>query len=103
MTLLWWTIALAAVVTFAIKAVGPALVGGRRMPSWAGRVIELLAAALLAGLIVVNLAGDRWSAFNWPAAAGLAAACIARLLRAPVFVAIALGIALTAGLRLLVG
>jgi branched-subunit amino acid transport protein len=89
----------AAVVSLSIKAAGPAVVGGRRLPAWTGRVIALLAPALLAALVVVDVLGPRWSALNAPVLAGLAATTAARFLRAPMLVAVLVGIATTALIR----
>ena len=47
-----------AVVTFAIKAIGPVALGGRELPSAFSRVIVLMAPALLAALIVTNALAD---------------------------------------------
>lgn len=52
----WATIALVALVTFAIKGVGPALLGDRPPPPAFTRVVLLLAPALLAALVITNAA-----------------------------------------------
>jgi hypothetical protein len=96
MTTVWVAIAGAAVASMLIKAAGPALLGERRLPARAIGVIALLAAALLAGLVVVDTVGD----FSWALLAGLAAVALARLRGAPEVVAIVLGVAVTALLRL---
>jgi branched-subunit amino acid transport protein len=59
---IWLTILLVALVTFAIKGIGPALLGDRELPAWFARVVVLLAPALLAALVVTSAAanGDRW-------------------------------------------
>ena len=103
MTALWTVIAAAAVVNLLIKAAGPLLVGGRRLPAWAPGVIALLAPALLAALVVVDVFGPRWSAFNVPLAGGLAVTAVAKLLRAPMLLAVLAGVVATALLRLVVG
>ena len=54
MTTVWLTIAAVAVASAAIKAAGPVLIGGRPLPALAGRVIALLAPALLAALVVTS-------------------------------------------------
>ena len=46
MTAVWTTIGVLALVSPAIKATGPVLVGGRELPGWATRIIALLAPAL---------------------------------------------------------
>jgi branched-subunit amino acid transport protein len=50
-----------ALVTVAIKAAGPAALGGRELPAWFQSVIVLLAPALLAALVVTQTLahGDR--------------------------------------------
>ena len=60
---IWLTIVLVALVTFAIKGIGPALLGDRKLPAAFGRVVLLLAPALLAALVVTSAAADgtRWS------------------------------------------
>jgi branched chain amino acid efflux pump len=47
-----------ALVTFAIKAVGPLTVGGRELPRWFAGVISLMAPALLAALVVSSALAD---------------------------------------------
>jgi branched chain amino acid efflux pump len=103
MSAVWWAIAGSAVVNVVIKAAGPLMVGGRRMPAWAPGVITLLAPALLAALVVVDVFGPRWSALNVAVVGGLAVTLVAKLLRAPVLLAVILGVAATALLRLIVG
>lgn len=101
MTTLWATMLVVAVVSVGIKAAGPALLGARALPSWTSKVIAALAPALLAGLVLTDVAGPGWSAFDWRLCAGLGAAGGAYLLRAPILLAIALGVVVTAGLRAL--
>lgn len=102
MSTVWIAIALAAVVSATIKALGPVALGGRRLPAPARAVIALLAPALLAALIVVEVAGPHWSHLDWTVLAGLATIAGTRLLlRAPDLLAILAGLLLTALLRLL--
>ncbi len=51
-----------ALVTFAIKGAGPAVLGGRELPPWTRGVLALVAPALLAALVAVSLFadGDEW-------------------------------------------
>lgn len=51
------TIAALSATTAAIRAAGPVLLGGRRLPGPAMSVIALLAPALLAALVVVQTVG----------------------------------------------
>jgi hypothetical protein len=101
--MLWLAIAAVAVLSFAIKAAGPALLGGRELPEWARGVTALLASALLAGLIVVHLVGTGWNAAAATVLAGLAVTAGTRLLKAPMLLAVLAGIAATALLRLATG
>ena len=98
---LWLSIFLVAVVSIGLKAAGPALLGDRRLPGWSLAVIALLAPALLAGLIVTDVAGPRWADLDWTMCAGLGVVAAAYLLRAPSLLAIALGVLVTAVLRTL--
>jgi branched-subunit amino acid transport protein len=66
------------------------------------RFSELVPVALLTALIVVQaLANGRALELNLPRLAGLAAAVVALLLRAPFLVVLIVAAALTAGLRIL--
>ncbi|HEX8345871.1 MAG TPA: AzlD domain-containing protein [Actinoplanes sp.] len=99
--MVWTAILLTALVSLIIKAAGPALLGNRRLPAGSRGVIALLAPALLAGLVVVDVFGPHWSALSWPVLAGLTTVMVARLLiRAPMLVAVLAGMATTALLRL---
>jgi branched-subunit amino acid transport protein len=71
----WLTVFSLTVATAAIKAAGPALVGGRELPPAMLRVIALFAPALLAALIVTETFGAPGPSVTLDArAAGLAAA-----------------------------
>ena len=99
--MLWSAIVLAAVISLVIKAAGPALLGDRGLPARSRGVIALLAPALLAGLVVVDVFGPRWSTISWPMVGGLAAVVVLRLwIRAPMLLAVLAGMATTALLRL---
>jgi branched-subunit amino acid transport protein len=100
-TTLWATMLVVAVVSVGIKAAGPALLGDRTLPPWTAGVIAALAPALLTGLVLTDVSGPDWSAFDWRLCAGLGTAGGAYLLRAPLLLAIALGVLVTAGLRAL--
>jgi branched chain amino acid efflux pump len=96
-----WLAALAvAVVNWLMKAGGPLLIGERKLPPAAVRVVSLIAPVLLAGLIVTELGGKR---LDWTQLAGVAVAGILSVVRVPLLPAVAAGIALTAVVRLLIG
>lgn len=99
MSPLWIAILLVAMVSFAIKAAGPALLGNRPLPPRAATVIALFAPALLASLVLTDFAGPGWSEADWTIAAGLSGAGIAYLCRVPVLVCVAIAVLTTALLR----
>jgi branched-subunit amino acid transport protein len=101
MSTLWAAILLVAAISVGIKALGPALLGDRELPAWTAGVIASLAPALLTGLVLTDVAGPGWSAFDWRLCAGLGAAGGLYLLRVPMLPAIAVAVVVTAGLRML--
>ena len=52
-----------AIVTFAIKGAGPAVLGGRDLPDSVKQILALFAPALLAALVAVAIFshGDEWT------------------------------------------
>ena len=60
-----------AVVTVAIKAVGPVALGGRELPLWFSSVVILLAPALLAALVVTQTLADGKTLTVGPETAGV--------------------------------
>ena len=54
----WALVALCALVTFATKGIGPAATGDRELPAPIGRIVVLLASALLAALVVTQALAD---------------------------------------------
>ena len=60
---IWLLVLGCAIVTAAIKAVGPVALGGRDLPESFNSVIALMAAALLSALVVTSALAndDRWS------------------------------------------
>ena len=97
MSAVWLTIVALALGTAALKLVGPLLLGGRSLPAQAIGVVELLASALLAALVVVETFGHGRSLTVDARALGVGFAAVALLLRAPVTVAV-LGAAVVAAL-----
>jgi hypothetical protein len=84
----WVTIAALALGTAGLKLVGPLLLGGRVLPANAMNIVELLASALLAALVVVETFGKGRSLTVDARALGVAFAIIALSRRAPVLVAV---------------
>jgi branched-subunit amino acid transport protein len=102
--MLWVGICALAVISLSIKAVGPALLGERDLPAWSIGVIAVLAPALLAALVVVDVVGPRWSTVSWPPVAGLGVVLVLCLIpRVPMLVAVFGGVLATALLRAVIG
>jgi len=85
---IWVTIIALAVATTALKLAGPLLLGGRDLPAAAIGVIELLASALLAALVVVETFGKGRSLTLDARALGVAFAAVVLARRAPMIVAV---------------
>jgi branched-subunit amino acid transport protein AzlD len=101
MTVAWITVALLAVGTVAIKAVGPVALGGRELPPRLSGVVARLAPSLLAALVVVEtFGGDRTLVVD-ETAVGLLAAAVALLARLPMFAVVVIAAATTAAARAL--
>ena len=87
------------VATIAIRATGPVLLAGRELPRRLLDIVELLAPALLAALVVTEaVAGNRRYVFD-ARLVGLAAAVVAIRLRAPLLVTIVVAALAAAGVR----
>ena len=95
----WIVIAAVAIVNVAIKGVGPALIGGRKLPPPCVRVIALLPAAVLAALVVSDTIGGLQRVEVDAKTLGLAAAGVALALRASPLVAMGAAVAATATAR----
>lgn len=95
-------VALGALVTMAIKACGPLLLGAHPLPDTARRLMALLAPALLSALVVTNTVASGRHLVLDARAAGLAAAAACVALRAPVLVTVVVAAAVAAGLRAVV-
>ena len=88
MSAAWTAVAIVGVATVAIKSAGTLLVGGRQLPARLAGMIELLAPVMLAALVVTNTFGADHKLVLDARAAGLAAAVIAIMLRAPLIVTV---------------
>ncbi|MFG2147019.1 AzlD domain-containing protein [Streptomyces sp. NPDC048696] len=102
-TTVWTAIGAVAVLGFALKAVGPALFGGRELPPRTRSALALLAPALLAGFVVVEVAGPGWCDVDATVLGGLAAAVGLRAYRAPLPLALIGAVLTTALLRQVTG
>jgi len=94
-------VAIVGTGTVLLKAVGPVLLGGRSLPPQLAGLVEMLAPALLAALVVTQaVAGDRNLVFD-ERLLGLLAAAVAIRLRAPLLAVVVIAAAITALARLL--
>ena len=102
MSAAWWLVALVGVATIAIKGAGPVLLGGKPLPPRIGRIIGLLAPALLAALVAIStFGGDRALVLD-ERAVGVGAAAIAVVLKAPPLLVVVVAAVVTAVTRALV-
>jgi hypothetical protein len=97
----WVTIAALALATAGLKLAGPLSLGGRPLPAEALGVVELLASALLAALVVVETFGNGRSLVLDARVLGAAFAVLAAWQRAPMIVVVLGAAAVTAVARLL--
>ena len=84
----WLLVAIVGLGTVALKGVGPLVLGGRRLPDRLTGVVSLLAPTLLAALIVTNTFATGTALVIDARVAGMAAAVVAIVLRAPILVVI---------------
>jgi branched-subunit amino acid transport protein len=97
-----WVVTLGlGLATVLTKAVGPVLLGGRRLPPPLLTVLRLLAPALLAALVATQVFATGRGLTIDARAAGLVAAVTALLVRAPALVVVGVAAAGAALFRLL--
>jgi branched-subunit amino acid transport protein len=101
MTDVWITIAVLAVGTVVIKAVGPLAVGGRPLPARVTAVIALMAPALLSALVVQETFSHDGELVVDARAAGMAGAAAALVARLPLMAVVTIAAVATAGVRAL--
>ena len=103
MTEVWVTIVALALVTIAIKGIGPFLLGTREIPSRLLPVVILLPSALVTALVVSAVVERTDSGMTVDVAqvVGIAVAAIALLLRLPLVVVLTVAVVVTAGFRAL--
>ena len=96
----WVVIAVVGAVTILFKASGPVLLGGRELPPRALALVEVLAPAMLAALVVTQtVGGDREIVLD-ERIVGVAAGAVAIWLRAPLIVVMVVAAAVAALIRL---
>lgn len=97
----WIVVVAVGAATVALKSVGPVLLGGRQLPEHLTGVVALLAPALLAALVVTQVAGGDEEIVLDARLVGLGAAIVAILLRAPLLAVVVVAAAATALVRLI--
>jgi hypothetical protein len=100
-TAVWIVIAVLALATAGLKVAGPVALGGRPLRPEAMNVVQLLASALLAALVVVETFGKGHSLTLDARVVGAAFAAVAVWRRAPMIVVVLGAAAVTAVARLI--
>ncbi len=97
----WIVIAVVGAATMAFKASGPVLLGRRELPPRVSSVVEVLAPAMLAALVVTQtVGGDRELVLD-ERLFGVAAGGVALWLRAPLVVVMIVAALVAALVRLI--
>jgi branched-subunit amino acid transport protein len=100
MSTIWLVVALSGAATILIKATGPVLLGGRDLPPRLVGVVELLAPAVLAALVVTQVFADERDLVVDSRLVGLMAGAVTVVARAPLIVTVIVAAAATAFVRL---
>lgn len=101
MSAAWVVVLVVGAVTVLFKAAGPVFLGRRALPPRVLALVEVLAPAMLAALVVTQAVGGDETIVLDERIAGVAVAGVALLLRAPLIVVMAAAAATAALLRLL--
>jgi branched-subunit amino acid transport protein len=88
-----------AIITAAIKAVGPVALGGRDLPAWFSAIVAMMAPALFAALVVTQALADGREWAIGADTAGVALAGLAAWRGASVIAVVAIAAVTTAVLR----
>jgi branched-subunit amino acid transport protein len=97
----WIAVAVVGAGTIALKGLGPALLGTRRLPVRVADLAVLLAPTLLGALVVTQTLGSSDGLDVDARLVGVGAAAVALALRAPLIVVVVLAAAATAATRAL--
>ena len=100
MSAIWLVVLVVGIATWAFKAAGPVLLGDRQLPPRVASVVDVLAPAMLAALVVTQtVGGDRELVID-ARLAGVIAGGIAVWLRAPLLVVMVVAAVTAALIRL---
>jgi branched-subunit amino acid transport protein len=97
----WLVIGVVGAVTMVFKASGPVLLGGRRLPARVSGLVDVLAPAMLAALVVTQTVGGDREVVLDERLLGVAVGAVAVILRAPLLVVMTAAAATAALVRLL--
>jgi branched-subunit amino acid transport protein len=97
----WVVISIVGAGTIVFKSAGPVLLGTRELPPRVASVVDVLAPAMLAALVVTQTVGGNREIVLDERLAGIAAGAVAVWLRAPLLVVMAVAAAAAALIRLL--
>ncbi len=97
----WLVIAVVGAVTILFKASGPVLLGGRKLPPRALALVEVLAPAMLAALVVTQTVGGDQEIVLDERLVGVAAGAVAIRLHAPLIVVMVVAAAVAGLIRLI--
>ena len=96
----WLVIAVVGGMTIAFKAAGPVLLGTRELPPRVASVVDVLAPAMLAALVVTQTVGGDGEIVIDARLAGVVAGGVAVWLRAPLLVVMVVAAVTAALIRL---
>ena len=97
----WLVVAIVGAGTIVCKAIGPVLLSGRTLPPQLDGVVDMLAPAILAALVVTQALGADGELVFDERLIGVAAAIVAIRLRAPLLVIVVVAAGVTALARLI--
>jgi branched-subunit amino acid transport protein len=96
----WACVLAVGVGTVAIKSVGPVGVSGRKLPARLTELLDMVAPAILAALVITETFANGRSLVVDARLAGVGAGIVAIALRAPIWLVIVVGASATALVRL---
>ncbi|HWN20388.1 MAG TPA: AzlD domain-containing protein [Gaiellaceae bacterium] len=100
MSTVWTVVLVVGAITVLLKAAGPVFLGRRTLPPRVLALVDVLAPAMLAALVVTQAVGGDEEIVLDERVAGVAVAGLAIVLRAPLLVVMAAAAATAALLRL---
>jgi branched-subunit amino acid transport protein len=100
---IWVVVVVTGVLTLALKAAGPVLLGGKPLPARLTDVVTLVGPALLAALVAIGTFATGRSLVVDERVLGVGAAAIAIRLKAPVLLVVIVAAAVTGIARAILG